>query len=61
MVRTDKFLLAERCEEILAIDEQIDRLNKRRMGLFYNGLTDGERFQLGLMLMEAKGELPGGD
>ena len=53
----DNFFLMERMGEILMIDEEIERLQRRRVWLLWDGLDEGERFQLGLMLLREKGEI----
>ena len=53
----DNFVLMERMGEILMIDEEIERLQRRRVWLLWEGLDEGERFQLGLMLLREKGEI----
>ena len=59
MKQTDDYILTERLHEILALDEEIERLQRRRVWLLWEGLDEGERFRLGLMLLREKGEMPG--
>lgn len=48
----DRWLLMEGVSEILAIEEELERLNRRRFALAHSGLTEEEQKQLQLMLME---------